>query len=352
MRSPVPKPLHRACGRPIVLHVLDALAELHVERVVVVVGYRSAEVTKTLQSEAPPELRMEFVEQVRPLGTGDAAAVALTGFPDAYGGFEHGDLVVLPGDTPLVRPATLAALVRAHRSSDAAATLLTAVVADPRGYGRVVRAKDGTVARIVEEADASPEEGLIDEIATSIYCFRHSVLAPTLRRLSPNNAQGEYYLTDAIAVLHAAGYPVGSMVAADPMEAAGVNDRAQLAAAEAELRNRINERWMRRGVTMIDPEQSYIDTSVELAPDVTLLPGVVLEGSTRIGRGAVIGPAVHLIDCAVGPGARIENAVARQSVIGDEAVVGPFAVLEPGTRLAPRAITGPFFTGGAGADEF
>lgn len=350
MRSPVPKPLHRICGRPLVLHVLDALAELHVERVVVVVGYRSAEVTKTLQAEAPSELRMEFVEQVRPLGTGDAAAVALTGFPESYEGFENGDLVVLPGDAPLVRPATLAALVRAHRASDAAATLLTAVVTQPRGYGRVVRAKDGSVARIVEEADATDEQREIDEVATSIYCFRHNVLAPTLRRLSPDNAQGEYYLTDAVAVLHAAGYPVASMVAADPMEAAGVNDRAQLAAAEAELRERINERWMRRGVTMTDPEQTYVDSSVQLGPDVTLLPGVLLEGTTTVGRGAVVGPGCRIVDCQIGAGARVEQTVARQSVIGEEAVVGPFASLSPGTRLAPRASTGPFFVGSADAD--
>ena len=344
MRSSVPKPLHRICGRPLVLHVIDALAELSVERVVVV-GYRSAEVTKTLQAEAPPELRMEFVEQFRPLGTGDACAVGLTGFPETYAGVEDGDLVVLPGDAPLVRPATLAALVRAHRSSEAAATLLTARVGDPYGYGRVVRAKDGDVARIVEEADATDEERRIDEIATSIYCFRHGVLAPALRRLSPANAQGEYYLTDAVDVLHSAGYPVGSVVVADPGEAAGVNDRAQLAAAESQMRERINDRWMRRGVTMSDPRQTYLDSSVELAEDVTLLPGVVLEGATSIGRGAVVGPTCQLADCKVGAGARVIQTVGRQALVGDDARVGPFAVLEPGTRLAPGSSTGPFFVG-------
>ncbi|MDA8290530.1 MAG: NTP transferase domain-containing protein [Actinomycetota bacterium] len=347
MRSPTPKPLHRVCGRPLVLHVLDALAELSVERVVVVVGYRSAEVTKTLQAEAPPELRLEFVEQVRPLGTGDAAAVGLTGFPEPYEGLEDGDLVVLPGDAPLVRPATLAALVQAHRSSAAAATLLTAVLPDPTGYGRVVRAKDGSVARIVEESDATEEEREIDEVATSIYCFRHGVLAPTLRRLSPDNAQGEYYLTDAVSVLHAAGYPVTSLAASDPAEAAGVNDRAQLAAAEAELRSRINERWMRRGVTMTDPEQTYLDASVRIGRDVTILPGVLLEGSTSVGDGAVLGPSTRLVDCQVGPGARVEHSVGRLAFVGEEAVVGPFAVLEPGARVAPRVATGPFFVGGS-----
>jgi bifunctional UDP-N-acetylglucosamine pyrophosphorylase/glucosamine-1-phosphate N-acetyltransferase len=148
-------------------------------------------------------------------------------------------------------------------------------------------------------------------------------------------------------VLYAAGYPVVSYVVPDPMEAAGVNDRAQLAAAEAELRQRINERWMRRGVTMTDPEQTYLDSSVVLGVDVTLLPGVVLEGTTRVGAGAVIGPSCRLADTLVGAGARVESTVASRSVIGDDAVVGPFAVLDAGTRLAPGARTGPFFNGAA-----
>ena len=312
MRSATPKPLHRLCGRPMVLHVLDALAELPVERVVVVVGYRSVDVVKAVQAEAPPELRIEFVEQTQPLGTGDAAAVALTGF-DEGADLADGDLVILPGDTPLLRPATLAGLVRTHRRSDAAATLFTARVADPVGYGRIVRSKNGNVARIVEHADANEEELGIDEIATSIYCFRHGVLAPALRRLSPANAQGEYYLTDAIGVLDGAGYPVVTMVVPDPVEAAGVNDRAQLAVAEAVLRERLNERWMRRGVTMTDPTHTYLDSGVELAVEVVLEPGVHLEGTTSIGRGAVIGPDCQLVDCVVGSGARISQTVARNA---------------------------------------
>lgn len=346
MRSALPKPLHRLCGRPMVLHVLDALAELAVERVVAVVGYRSSEVVKTLQSEAPKDLRLEFVEQARPLGTGDAAAVALTALPEAYEfDRDEGDLVVLPGDAPLVRPATLAALVREHRSSSAAATLLTARLEDPTGYGRIVRAKGGDVARIVEHADASAEERAIDEVATSIYCFRHSVLAPALRRVSPDNAQGEYYLTDAVAVLHAAGYPVAALVASDAREAAGVNDRAQLAAAEAGLRARINDRWMRRGVTMTDPGRTYVDATVSLEEEVTLLPGTVLEGATIVGAGAVIGPSTRLVDCRVGARALVEHSVASGAEIGEDAVVGPFAALAPGARLAPGTVTGPLFVG-------
>src|SRR5438552_9340603 len=217
MRSSRPKPLHMLCGRPLVLHVIDALSELELERVVVVVGHGAERVTKTLQEQAPAGLVVDFVEQRVQRGTGDAVSVALTAFPDE--GDDDGDIIVLPGDTPLLRPPTLAGLVRAHRSGDVAATVLTAVLDDPTGYGRVVRdAKDDRVAAIVEHADATHEERAIEEINTSNYCFRRSVLAPALRRLSPDNAQGEYYLTDALAVLHDAGYSVRSTVIDDPME--------------------------------------------------------------------------------------------------------------------------------------
>ena len=341
MRSTRPKPLHRLCGRPMVLHVLDALAELSVSRVVVVVGHRAEWVTKTLIEHAPPGMSIEFVEQVEQRGTGDAMAVALTGLPDDVGD-DDGDVVVLPGDTPLLRPASLAALVQQHRASDAAATLLTAVLDEPYGYGRVVRGRDDSVARVVEHVDADDEELEVREVNTSIYCFRRSVLAPSLRRLSPSNSQGEYYLTDVIGVLYEAGHKVGSVVVEDTMEVAGVNDRAQLAVAEAELRDRINERWMRRGVTMWDPERTYIDVDVVLEPDVVLLPGVILQGSCVIGSHAEIGPEVHLVDTVVGEGAVVASSVCRRSLIGADARIGPYAVLDEGTEVSPGDVVGRF----------
>lgn len=342
MNSSTPKPLHRLCGRPMVLHVLDALAELPVDRVVVVVGHGANEVVKTIQGEAPNELQIEFVEQAEPRGTGDAVAVSLTGFPDTAD-LDDGDLVILPGDTPLVRPATLAHLVREHRARDAAATVLTARLEDPFGYSRVLRSKDGRVARILDDADCDDAELEVDEVASQIYCFRHSVIAPALRRLSPDNSLGEYFLTDTIEVLHGAGYTVTSVVVGDPMEAAGVNDRAQLAAAEAELRSRINEIWMRRGVTMWDAEAVYMDVTVKLGSDVTLMPGVVLEGRTRIGDGSFIGPSSHLVDCEVGRNVKFTYSTAERAVIEDQVVVEPFSVLEPGTRLSLGRRVGPFF---------
>ena len=340
MRSARPKPLHRLCGRPMILHVLDALAELSVSRVVVVVGHRAEWVTKTLIEHAPPGMAIEFVEQVEPRGTGDAMSVALTGLPEDEGA-DDGDVVVLPGDTPLLRPATLAGLVRAHRATDAAATLLSAVLGDPTGYGRVVRGRDDSVARVVEDVDATEEEQKVCEINTSIYCFRRSVLAPALRRLSPANAQGEYYLTDVVEVLYEAGHRVGSVPVEDAMEVAGVNDRAQLAVAEAELRDRINERWMRRGVTMWDPVTTYIDVDVRLATDVVLLPGVILQGACAIGEHAEIGPDTRLVDTTVGEGAVVASSVCRRSTVGADARVGPFAVLAEGTEVPAGGVVGP-----------
>jgi bifunctional UDP-N-acetylglucosamine pyrophosphorylase/glucosamine-1-phosphate N-acetyltransferase len=344
MRSHRPKPLHRLCGRPMVLHVLDALAELDVDRVAVVVGHRGEWVSKTLIEHAPKTLDIELVEQAEQRGTGDAAAVGLTGLPDdtALDEDADGDVVVLPGDTPLLRPPTLAALVRHHREHDAAATLLTADVPEPTGYGRVVRGRDGLVVRVVEEADATDDEREITEVNTSIYCFRRSLLAPSLRRLSPANQQGEYYLTDVVGVLHEAGYRVDGVTVADPMEAAGVNDRAQLAVAESELRDRINERWMRRGVTMWDPERTYVDAEVQLATDVVLLPGVVLRGMSTVGEGCEIGPDCTLTDTRVEDGAAIRHSTCTDATVGAGAVVGPFACLTSGAVVPPGAVVAPF----------
>jgi bifunctional UDP-N-acetylglucosamine pyrophosphorylase/glucosamine-1-phosphate N-acetyltransferase len=348
MKSSRPKPLHVLCGRPMVLHVVDALVDLPIERVVVVVGHGAERVTKKLQEEAPPTLAIDFVEQHVQRGTGDAASVALTAFPDDD--LEDGDLLVLPGDAPLVRPETLVDLVRIHREGDAAATVLTAHLDDPAGYGRVLRDKNDNVARIVEHHDATTEERAVDEVNTSIYCFRRSLLAPALRRLSPENAQGEYYLSDIPEVLHHAGYPVLAHVAADAAETAGVNDRVQLAAAEAELRRRTNERWLRDGVTMLDPRRTYIDATVRLAPDVTIFPGTLLQGHTVVGRGAELGPDTRLVDCAVGERAVVEHTVAHDAEIGADAHVGPFAHLAPGATVSPGSVTGPFYTASTGEE--
>lgn len=330
-----------------VLYVLDSLTGCDLRRAVVVVGHGAERVTKKLL-DAAPEVPLEFVEQSVQRGTGDAVGVALTAFTADELDDTEADILVLPGDTPLLRASSIAALVELHHRTDAACTVLTARVDDPTGYGRIVRGRDERVDRIVEHADASLEERAIDEVNTSIYCFRASVLGPALRRISPENVQGEYYLTDVVEVLAGAGYRVSALTVDDPAETQGVNDRLQLAAAEAELRRRTNEAWMRKGVTMVDPGRTYVDATVSLAPDVTLFPDTILQGQCVVGAGAEIGPNTRLVDCVVGAGAVVENTVGRDAEVGEGARLGPFAVLEPGSSIPAGARPGPFYTAVSG----
>lgn len=348
MRSSRPKPLHLLCGRPMVRHVLEAVPRDGLDRIVVVVGHGAERVTKKLMEDGDG-VALGFVEQHQQRGTGDAVAVGLTGLHEDDLSEEE-DVLVLPGDTPLLRAETISALVAEHRMADAACTILTARLPDPTGYGRIVRSgRDDHVARIVEQADATAEEAAIDEINTGIFCFRRSLLSPALRRLSPDNAQGELYLTDVVAVLAEAGHRVVSVVAADADETHGVNDRVQLAAAEATLRARTNRAWQAQGVTMVDPATTYVDVTVQLAPDVTLFPGAILQGRTTVGPGVEIGPGCRLVDCTIGEHSSLEHTVARLSDIGPDCVIGPYAVLEPGSRVEAGTRTGPFYTAGSGA---
>ncbi|MHB1138868.1 MAG: bifunctional UDP-N-acetylglucosamine diphosphorylase/glucosamine-1-phosphate N-acetyltransferase GlmU [Microthrixaceae bacterium] len=340
MRSERPKPLHRLCGRPMLTYVLDALDGVEAERAVIVVGHKGDWVTKKMQEQSH-DLAIEFVEQAVQRGTGDATLVGLVGVPDHA---EEDDVLVLPGDAPLLRPDTIAALVDGHRASGAAATVLSARMADPQGYGRVVRGRDDRVERIVEHRDATPEELEIDEVNTSIYVFRRSLLAPALRRIEPDNAQGEYYLTDVVGVLASAGHRVEAVVVDDPAETQGINDRLQLAAAEAELRRRTNDSLLRSGVTIVDPSAVYVDTTVVVGPDVTLFPGVILQGATVIGQGSEIGPNTRLVDTLVGADCVVEATTARNATVADRSVVGPYATLGPGAEVPADSVTGPFYT--------
>ncbi len=340
MRSATPKVLHEVCGRPMLLWVLDALGALPLDRVVVVVGHGAEDVTKTVQARMAGDVPVEFVEQTVLRGTGDATAVALTA--NAFDVDADDDLLVLLADAPLIRPETLAMLATEHRLGDAAATLLTARLDDPTGYGRVVRDERGMVERIVEQRDARPDELEIDEVNPSFYCFRRAYLAPALRRLSPDNAQGQYYLTDVIGVLRQAGHLVSAIEADDATEVLSINDRAQLATVEAQLRRRINEQWMREGVTMVDPATTYVDVGVTLESDVRILPNTILSGTSVVRTGAVIGPDCQLVDTVVGRGAEVRQTVAREAVIDDDATVGPYVSLRPGTHLAAGAHVGTF----------
>jgi bifunctional UDP-N-acetylglucosamine pyrophosphorylase / glucosamine-1-phosphate N-acetyltransferase len=346
MRSNRPKPLHLICGRPMVMHVIHALCGLDLDRTVVVVGHGAEQVTKKVQEQSPASANVMFVEQTEQRGTGHAVMVGLTAFPDEDLD-DTSTIVVLPGDTPLLTSRSIDELVGIHEGSGQAATLLSARMDDPTGYGRVIRAKDGRVLRVVEQRDASPDELAVDEVNTSIYAFRRDLLGPALRHVSPDNAQSEYYLTDVIGVLAAMGHRIGTVVADDATETQGVNDRWQLALAERELRSRTNRHWLLNGVTMLDPRQTFIDVTVQLGRDVTLFPGVILQGRTVIGNGSEIGPDTRLADCVVGPNAVVENCVGRDAEIGARSHVGPYAALSPGASVAEDSATGPFYTGTA-----
>jgi bifunctional UDP-N-acetylglucosamine pyrophosphorylase/glucosamine-1-phosphate N-acetyltransferase len=341
MRSSRPKALHVLCGKAMVVYVLDALVET-VDRAVVVVGMGADRVTKKLQEDGP-ELAIEFVEQRFARGTGDAAGVGLGAFEDDEGD-DDAHVLVVPGNAPLLRTTTIEMLAREHIESGAAATVLTASLADPSGYPRVVHGKGGRVVRLVEHDDAAPDELAIGEVGTGVYCFRRSLLAPALRRIDPRNARNVYELSDVIRVLAETGHPVHTVPVADAAEVRAVDDRVQLARAEGELRRRTNLGWLERGVTFVDPDKTYLDTTVAIGADVTLFPGTILQGRTVIGEGAEIGANTRLVDCTVGPGVRIEQTVGHDATIGAGAVVGPFAVLEPGSVVASGAVTGAFYT--------
>ncbi len=311
MRSELPKHFHPLLGRAMVDWILVTADELGAERVVVVAS----------PTGAPRFAGRTVAVQHPALGTGDAVRTARA----ALGDFA-GDVLVLSGDTPLLTRELLHGLVEAHRESGDAATILSAEPADPRLYGRIVRDADRRVLRIAEGTDASDEEKAIREINTSIYVFRSESLWPALERLEPKNVQGELYLTDTIENLVAAGERVGAYVAPDPRETDGINTRAELAAAAAVLRDRINEAHMLAGVTIVDPPTAWIEPGVELEPDTTVHPFVVLRGSTRVARGAEIHP----------------HTVAVDAEIGRDASVGPFCYLRPGTVLGERAKAGTF----------
>jgi bifunctional UDP-N-acetylglucosamine pyrophosphorylase / glucosamine-1-phosphate N-acetyltransferase len=330
MRSAVPKVLHRVAGRSLLDHVLAACAPLGAGRTLVVVGHGRDQVSAELPAG------VQAVVQAEQRGTGHAVRVALAAAPGL-----DGTVVVLPGDTPLLTPDTLRRLLAGHAAAGAVATVLTSVVADPTGYGRVVRAGGGAVARVVEHRDATDAERAVREVNTSVYAFEVAPLREALGKLCTDNAQGEEYLPDVIGMYVERGQSVAA-VAADAAETAGVNDRAQLAAAGQALRDRIVTRWMRDGVTVVDPATVWVDAGVLLEPDVTLLPNVQLHGRTTVATGAVVGPDCTLTDTVVGPGATVVRAHCDRAEIGPRATVGPYCYLRPGARLGRGAKAGTY----------
>jgi bifunctional UDP-N-acetylglucosamine pyrophosphorylase/glucosamine-1-phosphate N-acetyltransferase len=331
-RSAVPKPLHQVAGRPLLWHVLAAAAPLKADRTVAVVGHGADEVTAAVGGfDLGP---VDFVVQADQRGTGDALAAAL---PQLEG---DSDVMVLSGDTPLVSTALLEGLLAAHRTARATATLLTATLDDPTGYGRVLREAGGAVTGMVEERDATPDQRRLREVGAGMYVFRRPAL-DGLAELRPDNDQGEYYLPDLVPLVLAGGGRVAT--AEGPAdEVRGVNDRVELAEAGTVLRRRLLERLMLGGVTVTDPATTFVDADVEVGQDTVLAPLTFLEAGTRVGSRCRLGPNVRLVACAVGDDAVVSQTVALESTIGPRAVVGPFASLRPGTELAEASKAGTF----------
>lgn len=339
MKSALPKVLHPMAGRSLLGHVVEAASGLEPHHLVVVIGHGRDQVQAHLDDVAPWAITVVQEEQ---RGTGHAVRIALDDLAAREVSIDDGPVVVLTGDTPLLTSRTLVGLLMEHDATGAAATVLTARLDDPHGYGRIVRDPNGSVLGIVEEKDADDDVRRIDEINSGMYAFAGELLAQSLTRLTTDNAQGEEYLTDVIGLLRGDGATVSASLCADSDEILGVNDRVQLAHAAAIMRDRINESWMRQGVSILDPASTWIDVDADLEADAVLRPQVTLRGPTSVAAGAVVGPGTTLVSCEVGAGAEVVHTWAELAVIGDGCRVGPFTYLRPGTVLGRDAKAGAY----------
>jgi bifunctional UDP-N-acetylglucosamine pyrophosphorylase/glucosamine-1-phosphate N-acetyltransferase len=336
MRSDLPKVLHRLAGRPMIGYVIDAARALDPRRLVAVVGYGAEQVRAALGDE------VSTVVQAEQLGTGHAVWQAR----DSVAG-QAKTVLVLYGDTPLIQPATLRAMIDQHLAKEAAVTLLTFRPDNPAGYGRVVReamgGMAGRVVAVVEERDATPEQRAIGEVNSGILCFRDEWLWPNLARLSAAGQAGsEVYLTDLVAMARQQGQPVAGVPVPGALEVIGLDNRLKLAQAEGEVRRRINEQWMMAGVTLVDPSVTYIDAGVEIGPDTVIWPNTLLQGRTRIGRGCTLGPGAVVRDSILADGCRVELSVLEGATMDEGSEVGPFGHLRNGAHLGPRVHMGNF----------
>ncbi len=336
MKSKTMKVLHPLAGRSMIGHVLTAVGELRPHRVVAVVGHQREQVGPHIQ-ELLPEVVLAVQESQD--GTGHAVRVAWEALDPAD---RSGTVLVAYGDTPLLEGASLRAFAEDHEAAERSVSILSGLVADPFGYGRVLRDDAGEVTGIVEQKDATAEQAAVNEINSGILAFDAAFLEAALPRLTNDNAKGEYYLTDTVALARDDGLGVGAFPLDDVMQTTGANDRVQLADLAREMNRRILDRWMRDGVTIIDPATTWVDVDVKLAEDVTILPGVQLLGATVVDEDAVIGPDCTLKDVEVGAGARVVRTHGELAVIGAGANVGPFSYLRPGTELGAGGKIGAF----------
>lgn len=331
MKSKLYKVLHPVCGKPMVEHVIDHISDLHTNKIVTVVGHGAEKVKSYLEGKS------EFALQEEQLGTAHAVMQA-----ESILGEEEGCTLVVCGDTPLIKSSTMEALVNFHKKQQAKATILTAYTEQPDGYGRIIRNEQGMVEKIVEHKDATAEERQVKEINTGTYCFDNRYLFDTLKKVSNNNAQGEYYLPDVIEILKNAGEKVAAYQTEDFSETLGVNDRVALSQAEKIMQKRINEQHMRNGVTLISPDNTFIGPDVAIGSDTVIHPGTVLSGNTSIGAECEIGPNSEVSSCQIGDGTVICHSVAADSEIGSHVAIGPFAHIRPASHIHDDAKVGNF----------
>ncbi|TSB45063.1 bifunctional UDP-N-acetylglucosamine diphosphorylase/glucosamine-1-phosphate N-acetyltransferase GlmU [Alkalicoccobacillus porphyridii] len=331
MKSKLYKVLHPVCGKPMVQHVSDMLGRVGFEETVIVVGHGSDAVKAQLGED------MHYVLQSEQLGTGHAVLQADDLLKD-----KKGITVVLAGDTPLLTEETITALIEEHHSQQAKITVLTALADDPSGYGRVIRGEDGLVQRVVEHKDATDDERLVNEINTSTYCFDNELLFKALKEVGNDNAQGEYYLPDVIEILQKQGEIIAAYQSPEFSETYGVNDRVALANAETLMKQRINERWMRAGVTILDPANTYISANAIIGQDTVVHPGVSIQGNTTIGRDCIIGANSEIVNSFVSDGVEVRQSVIHDSTVAENVTIGPFAHIRPGSELGAEVRIGNF----------
>lgn len=329
MKSKTPKALHQIAGKPIIGHILDALKDAGASKIVTVVGFQGDIIREHLGDDC------DFVEQLEQRGTGHAAQMAAS----LLEGWD-GPVVVLPGDAPLITTEAIIRLIEAH--GDHAATILTVRLPRPTGYGRVVRGADSRVTHIVEEKDATEEQRRINEVNVSIYAFNPSFLFQALTKVSPNNVQSEYYLTDVIGVAHDAGHKIGALTWDDPDVGRGINNRAELAEAAGILNRRIQHKLMLEGVSIVDPASTFIDAAVRIGQDTVIHPFTILTGSTDIGQDCHIGPGARIESSVIGNGVRVRDSHITASEVGDATTIGPFANLRPGSMIGKNVKIGDF----------
>jgi len=331
MKSRKSKVVHKIFGKSLIEWIYTSVKEAGIDESIVVVGHRADQVIECMGD------RVKYAEQKEQLGTGHAVMQAEEYFKD-----KEGYVLILYGDTPLVTSKTLKDVIEFHENNGCSATVITAEVDDPTGYGRIIRDSNGNVIRIVEQKDASPEETAIKEINSGMYCFTIEHLVKALRMLNNDNNQGEYYITDTIGILVEMGQKVGALKLSDSREILGINDRVQLFEASEIIKARIMERHMRSGVTIIDPASTYIDEGVEIGIDTVIYPGTILEGNTRIGEDCIIGPDSRLVNAVIGDGTEVNHSVILDSSVGNNTHVGPFAYIRPGSSIGDKVKIGDF----------